>query len=130
MADIIVREYVATQLAAILPKTFKIEKYQRIPDVITKPTAILKQQRIGRAISTGQVIPGARVAEFVLTLATQYEKIGAAESALDDTVVTLLNAIDDVKNIRWTAAEKRVLPDEQTPCYDITIEFPYTHDRS
>lgn len=130
MSDIIVRDYVSEQLAAILPKSYRVEKFQRIPDAITGPTAILKQNRIGRAVEAGRTIPGARIAEFVLTLACEYEDIGTAESALDDTVVTLLNAIDEVKNLRWTSADKRILSETtQAPCYDITLELPYQHNK-
>jgi hypothetical protein len=130
MTDIIVRDYVTAQLTGILPKAYRIEKFQRIPDAITGPTAILKQQRIGRAMTDGKVIPGARIAEFILTLACEYEDIGKAEATLDDTVVTLLDAIDDVRNLRWTTADKRILSDTtQAPCYDVALEFPYQHNR-
>ena len=130
MSDIIARDYVAEQLTGLLPKEYRIEKFQRIPDAITGPTAILKQQRIGRAYAEGKVIAGARIAEFILTLATEYEDIGTAEAALDDTVVTLLNAIDEVRNLRWTTADKRILSETtQAPCYDITLELPYRHTK-
>ena len=58
------------------------------------------------------------------------EDVGTAETELDDTVVTLLNAIDEVRNLRWTTADKRILSETtQAPCYDITLELPYQHNK-
>jgi len=130
MPEIIARDYVADSLSKILPRRFVVEKFQRIPDVITKSTAILKQQRIGRSIVAGRVIPGGRVAEFTLTLAIPNRDIARAETRLDDDVVTLLNAIDEIPNLRWTTAEKRILSETvPAPCYDITLELVYHHSR-
>lgn len=129
--QILIRRHVARLLKDVLdPLDYRIEPNQRIPDRISRPTAILKQQRIGRAIQDGTVIPGGRIAGFVLTLATKYETTVSAENALDDNVVDLLNAIDGIPNLRWTSAEKRILSEAtNAPCYDVELEFVFQHKR-
>ena len=130
MVDVIVRDWLADQLAVVLPAGFHIERFQRIPDAIVGPTAILRQERFGRQVVDGRTIPGGRIVAYTLTLAVQYEDIGTAEAALDDDVVTLLDALDELGNVRWITAEKRILSETtQAPCYDIGIEVPYQHTK-
>lgn len=131
MTDIVIRDTLVRALTVPLePQGFRIEPFQRIPDKISRPTAILKQEAIGRAVEAGKVIPGGRVARFTLTLAVQYELLPKAEDALDDFVIDLLNAIDGIDNVRWTTAEKRILSEQtNAPCYDVDLEFVFQHTR-
>lgn len=65
-----------------------------------------------------------------MTIAVPYEDTGNAERALDDDIITLLDAIDRIGNVRWTTAEKRIWTQSgQEPCYDIALEVPYQHTK-
>lgn len=128
MADIIVRDWAIEQLRALLPAGYVLIPVQRTIDVLAKPTVLFRQERIGRQVVDGRTIPGGRIVGATLTIAVPSDDTGIAERLLDDHVVTLLDAIDQVPNMRWTSAEKRILTDNgQEPCYDIALEIPYQH---
>jgi hypothetical protein len=95
-----------------------------------KPVVIFRQERIGRQIVDGRTIPGGRIVGMTMTIAVPYQSTGAAEKALDDDVVTILDAIDKLSNVRWTTAEKRIWSQAgEEPCYDIALEIPYQHTK-
>jgi hypothetical protein len=115
---------------SLLPKGYRLVPVQDTVDALATRTVVLKQTRIGRAIVDGKVVPGARIASFILTIAVPYESTAAAEYALDDDVVTLLDAIDQLPNLRWTIAEKKAWSERNEPCYDIELELPFHHPRN
>lgn len=117
-------------LRSVLPTRYRIVPVQDTVDALAVPTVVLKQTSIGRAIVDGKVIPGGRVARFILTIAVPYESTAAAEYQLDDEVVTLLDGIDMLPNLRWTTAEKKVWSDRNEPCYDVELELPFRHNRN
>jgi len=130
MADIIVRDWLETQLRPLLPKRYQYVSTQRTIDRITKPLVMFKQERIGRQIIEGRTVPGGRIVGATMTIAVPYEDTGNAERALDDDLITLLDAIDRIGNVRWTSAEKRIWTEAgQEPCYDIALEIPYQHTK-
>lgn len=68
---------------------------------------------------------------LTITIAVPYQDTGAAEKALDDDLIAILDAIDAMQNVRWTTAEKKVWSATNTePCYDIAIEVPYQHKKA
>lgn len=130
MPDIIVRDWLEEQLRPLLPPTYQYVPTQRTVDRISRPLVMFKQERIGRQIIDGKTVPGGRIVGATMTIAVPYEDTGAAERALDDDLITLLDAIDRVRNVRWTTAEKRIWTDAgQEPCYDIALEIPYQHSK-
>lgn len=130
MADVVIRDWLESELRAILPKRYVIIPTARTVDAIVKPTVILKQERIGRQIIDGRTVPGGRMVGMTITIAVPYQETGAAEKALDDDLVAILDAIDAMENVRWTTAEKKIWsPINTEPCYDIAIEVPYKHTK-
>lgn len=130
MPDIVVRDWLEAQLKPLLPKRYQYVPTQRTIDRITKPLVMFKQERIGRQIIEGRTVPGGRIVGATMTIAVPYEDTGNAERALDDDLITLLDAIDRIGNVRWTTAEKRIWTDAgQEPCYDIALEIPYQHTK-
>lgn len=128
--DVIIRDWLIDQLRPLLPKGYVLVNVQRTLDALSKPTVLFRQERIGRQIVSGQTIPGGRIVGATLTIAVPSDDTGIAERLLDDHVVTLLDAIDRVSDVRWVTAEKRILTENgQEPCYDIAIEIPYQHTK-
>lgn len=126
MTDIIVRDWLVEQLTPLLPRKWNIVPVQRNVDTLSTTTVILKQQSIARLPEAPQ---GARVVEYLMTVAVPNQDTARGEAQLDDDVITLLDAIDQIGSaLKWTTAQKVVLSD-QFPAYDITLTIPYTHSK-
>lgn len=126
MADVNVRNYIVAALTPLLPKRWKIKGFNSLPDDIAVPHVILVFQRYTRST----IAPRAwRNAEFVLTIVTPKTDPGVADDALDDEVIDLLNAIDQLAetNLTWTTAERGEAGSR--PGFDISLTIPIHLDQ-
>jgi hypothetical protein len=131
MVDVNVRDELEKALRPLLPKRYRILPTQSNFDAIVKPIVVFKQTAIGRQIVDGKTIPGGRIVRMIMTIAVPFSKTATAEKALDDDLITLLDAIDRITNVRWTTAEKRIWSENgQEPCYDVNLEIPFSHNTS
>lgn len=120
MADVNLRKFVTDALKPLLPTAWRLVPYSTNLDQISKPVVMLKLQTIAK-------LPEApnshRTVSYVLTVIEPKITPGALDDDLDDHVVDLLAAIDDLPNFAWTKAE-RVLFSDSNQAYDITLEIP------
>ena len=96
----------------------------RATDSVTRTTVFLTLNSIERfpqaPVLTRQV-------NYTLTILQPPAKTGDTDDALDDAILTLLDALDDIEGLAWTKAERGVTG-SQTPGFDITISFTHTKE--
>lgn len=122
MAEQNVREYVIATLKPLLPRKWKIQPFSNIPDEITTTTLVLTFQNYSRPAASPR---GTRMATYVLTLLTAKIVPGEADNDLDDAIMDLLNALDQIAGktgIVWTTAERGEASGRAG--FDITITNP------
>lgn len=128
MTDTVIRDELLNalkpRLKSRMPRKWQLKETQRTTDTFTVPTVILRQVRIEREPTQPK---RARRAYFELVVASELEDTGAAESQLDDLIIDVLGAIDDVPGLLvWTTCTKGVWSDEYpAPCYVIEMWTPY-----
>lgn len=126
----IIRDVVLDQLRPHIPRGrrgWALIETQRTVDKIVKTTAVLRQERIERDPAAPAV---ARRAFFTLLVASPLEDPGPAEHALDDAVVDLLGALDDIPGLTWTTCTKGIWADEYpAPTYAIELWITYTKEQ-
>lgn len=110
------RKVLADSLKPILPPDWAIIPSGRTIDAVPTTTVQLKQLSI---IRTPAAPASNHTIEFVVTIAAPEQKTQAAEDRLDDQVVDLLHAFDDLQ-IAWTEARKVSVTDRRLG-YDITL---------
>lgn len=113
-----VRDYLDGELTPLLPATWKLIPNQRMPETIDGITVVLKHLKIER-------LPEAPIGSLknsvTITVADPHQDQVTAEDALDDSVLTLITALDGHSNILWTGADK-VLVNNTYLGWDITVE--------
>ena len=122
MADYNVRQLVISHLKPLLPKKWMVKEFNALPDEITTTSVVLVFQSYSR---TSIAPRAARTATFVLTIVTPQSIPGAADNALDDDLIDLLNAIDAIAEtgLTWTTAERGVASNR--PGFDITLTIAF-----
>jgi hypothetical protein len=127
---VIIRDVLLDALRPHIPrgrKGWALIETQRTVDKIARTTVVLRQERIERDPAAPAV---ARRAFFTLLVASPLEDPGAAEHAMDDAIVDLLNALDGIGNLTWTTCTKGVWADEYpAPTYAIEIWTTYTKEQ-
>lgn len=128
MADVNLREFITDALKPLLPPSWTLIPYPRNIDVITKPVAMLKLQTVKRTEAAPQ---GARTLSYILTVIEPKSDPKAGQDSLDDELIDLLNAIDQLNNVVWKTAERVSFGDPNEPglpAYDITLEISITKE--
>lgn len=115
------RGALAAELADLLPKGWKWFDYTTALDAISSPTAILTLKSIEPLAEAPKTH---RLATYTLTLVDPSGNPETREDSLDDEIVDLLGAIDEVRNLVWTTAE-RVIVGSAGLGYDVTITRPF-----
>jgi hypothetical protein len=108
----------------LLPKTWAVLPGQ-MTDSITKTTVALSLNTIERL---PQAPISQRIVSYTLTIAVPMAKASETDDRVDDDILTLLNALDDVPGVAWTRAERGVLG--QNPGFDITLTFTFEKETS
>ena len=121
MADVNVRNYIINQLKPLLPKKWLVKAFNALPDKITTTSVVLVFESYARTTVAPR---GPRTANFTLSIVTPQTIPGAADDALDDDVIDLLNAIDTLAEtgLRWTTAVRGVASGQ--PGFDIGLSIP------
>lgn len=107
-----------------LPKTWKFSA-TGLRDVPQQVSVELIMRRIERLAEAPQ---GYRQVTYSLNVILP----GNSEDALDDALIDVLNAIDDVPNLKWEGAERGdwglEASNPTNPCYTLTLTFPFIKD--
>lgn len=111
------RKDLAAVFRKLVPRVWQIIDTDRSIDQVKKVAVLISQRRIEPAPSNPL---GSHRVTFRVYVIDANSDPGAAEDALDNSVDTLLYAIDSVDAIRWTAAEKVIYQDRRA--YEITVE--------
>lgn len=120
MADINFREHIIGLVKPLLPKSWKLMP-TGLNDAPQQMTVELFLQKIERLPDSPQ---GYRLATYTLNIIAP----GPSDDAIDDAVIDLVNAIDDVPNLQWEGAERGLWPvngPTTYPCYTLTLTYPF-----
>lgn len=124
--DINVRKVVIAALKPLLPPKWNVKEFNSLPDTIDRPSVVLVFDSYEK--SAGAPRSRQRFATFVLTIVTPKMLPGVADDDLDDIVIELLNAIDDINvgkppskqiGLTWSTAKQGVAAGR--PGFDITL---------
>lgn len=113
------REALVEQLKPALPKDWKIVEHQRNLDRLAQTTVVLKQESIAKL--TAAPLHWLHVT-FTITIIDPGTDVVQAEEALDDDVLALCHALDQIDGLTFDTATK-VLYDQHL-AYDITVQLP------
>lgn len=113
------RKAVAAALKPMLPSRVKLIDVPRSIDglEVNKPVVLLYREKRSKA-------PNA-IGDYQDTLALWVITPGVdparAEDALDDILDDVILAVDSVKQIQWTSADRSIFGDSQAPAYRIEL---------
>lgn len=129
MADINFRQHVLGLIKPTLPVKWKFSPTALIDE--PKQTSVeLMLQRIELDPEFKGVNNSHRLATYTLNIVTP----GLSDDVLDDALIDVLSALDDVPNLRWTGAERGtwgLIPGEPSnPCYTISLTYPFIKEES
>jgi hypothetical protein len=114
------RELIKAQVEPLLPakRKWRVIPYQDNLDVVDAPTAMFKIKTIVR---TPEAPRNNHTVTFVMTVIEPTADSKRGEDLLGVDIDDFLFALDTVKNLVWTKAE-RVVYNASNPAYDIDIE--------
>lgn len=119
MASLPVRKWLATKIKPLLPNGWRINPYQALPGTFTVTTVVIKHLEIE---PMAEAPLGQMRHSFTVTIADPHEDQNKAEDALDDSVTSLMTAIDTHPQIAWTSAKKVLIsPERPYLGWDITL---------
>ncbi len=114
-ADTTVRAYLVQELN--LPDEWTVIAEQRFPETVSRTTVIVQHTRI-------EPLPEAPLGHLrhtlTLSVIDPHTDIAAAEDALDEALVEVIQALDTHASISWTEAEKVVHADRYV-AWNITV---------
>ncbi|TDW50995.1 hypothetical protein EDF52_10283 [Curtobacterium sp. PhB42] len=117
------RGWVIENLKPLLPRTWDLSPYSRLPDAVDKTTVVVWLQNITRL---PEAPLASHVTEYTVTIVSPRTSPTEADADLDDDIADLLHALDNVRNeqgspnLRWTRAERAVYA-ESFLAFDITV---------
>lgn len=113
------RKQLATALKPLLPSKVKIIDVPRSIDglEVNRPVVLLYREKRAKAPNA----IGDYQDTFALWIITPGIDPARAEDALDDILDDVILAIDGIKWIQWTSADRSVFGDAQAPAYRIDI---------
>lgn len=118
-----VRSELAAALKPLLPASVKIIDVPRSIDGLEAKRPVVLLYRESRAKAPNAM--GDYFDTFALYVVTPGVDVRRSEDALDDTLDAVIDALDQVKWLQWTSAERSIFGDNQAPAYKITLTIVY-----
>lgn len=118
-----VRSELAAALKPLLPASVKIIDVPRSIDGIEAKRPVVLLFRESRAKAPNAM--GDYFDTFVLYVITPGVDTRRSEDALDNTLDQVVDALDQIKWLNWSIAERSVFGDNQAPAYKITLTIAY-----
>jgi hypothetical protein len=118
-----VRSELAAALKPLLPSTVKIIDVPRSLDGLEAKRPVVMLYRESRAKAPNAL--GDYLDTFSLYVVTPGVDVTRAEDALDNTLDQVIDALDQVKWLNWSTAERSLFGDAQAPAYKITLTIAY-----
>lgn len=108
-----------------LPKAWVLLDEDVFQDSITKTTVVLKLDKIERF---PQAPMHTRLVTYSLDIAQPMGKYAETIDVLDDHIMTLLDALDDIEGLAWTISQPGTVNNKTAPSYTITLSFTHTKE--
>lgn len=118
-----VRSELAAALKPLLPASIKIIDVPRSIDGIEAKRPVIMLYRESRAKAPNAI--GDYFDTFALYVITPGVDTRRSEDALDNTLDQVVDALDQIKWLNWSIAERSVFGDNQAPAYKITLTIAY-----
>lgn len=125
MPDVNIREFVVSTLKPLLPSDWRWYAYGTNLDTLSTPVAMLRLRSIERNPANPQ---GSRIAEFTLTIIEPKVDPATREDALDEKLIDLLDAIDEIPQLAWSTAEQGLADAGSHLGFDITLKLPFSKE--
>lgn len=127
MPEVNIRHALIAALKPLLPSSWRLVKNMPGLDTLDRVTVTLRIDKIERA---PELSKRHRWYTCTLRVTDPSQDIDNVDDALDDDIVDLLNAIDDIipgdgPVIAWTTAERGVVEGSTYFAFDITIRMLY-----
>ena len=111
-----VRQFIIDELD--IPDSWRVIGEQRVPDVITSETVVLKHETIRRLTAA----PASQLQhDVILAVFIPNQDLARAEDRLDDAIAELLPQISRHPKIGWNEATKVITPNSQYPGWEVTL---------
>lgn len=118
-----VRSELAAALKPLLPATVKIIDVPRSIDGMEAKRPVIVLFRESRAKAPNAM--GDYFDTFALYVVTPGVDVRRSEDALDDTLDSVIDALDQIKWLNWSTAERSLFGESQAPAYKITLTIVY-----
>lgn len=121
-----IRADLADALKPLLPASIKIIRVPRGLDGIEtkRPVLMLYRELVEKAPNA----QGTYIHTFALWIVSPNVDPSRAEDQLDDTLDTVITALDDILWCNWTNAERSTFGDNQAPAYKINLTLLSTKE--
>lgn len=127
MPNIRFRQSVINRLKPLLPRKWKLLPYGTNLDTLSVTVVMLTIQSITRTPAAPQSHRTYAATLSIFQPSTDPERLN---DPLDDDLIDLLNAIDELEDVKWTKAERVLGNNDSNYGFDITIEVVYGKDTS
>lgn len=111
---------------ALPPNVFQVFARDASPDAITRPTVIVRMDKVRPAPNVG---PTSRSYQAGLIVTVPEISPDKYATSLDLALEDVLYALDVSESLTWTEAGRVVLAGTQTPGYEIVVTVHTTHER-
>lgn len=102
----------------LLPANWDVYGYEMDPTVNTRPALVIRT----RSLTKTPAAPASScTVSFILSLYEPKTDPATREDALEDKLLLLTAALDDLPGLIWTEASKGLAPDDQHLTYDISL---------
>lgn len=118
-----VRSELADALKPLLPASVKIIDVPRSIDGMEAKRPVVLLYRESRSKAPNAL--GDYFDTFAMYVVTPGVDTRRSEDALDDTLDSVIEALDAIKWVQWTTAERSLFGDNQAPAYKITLTIVY-----
>lgn len=118
-----VRSELAAALKPLLPASMKIIDVPRSIDGIEAKRPVVVLYRESRAKAPNAI--GDYFDTFALYVITPGVDVRRSEDALDNSLDAVVEALDSIKWLNWSVAERSLFGDNQAPAYKITLTIAY-----
>ena len=116
LVNVDLRKNTLALIKPLVPKTWKLQPFAGFPDVIDRVTLALKLDSIKPSTKAN----GLWEVGYTLTVAEPKTAPGPSDDSLDESVMTLCQALDLVPELAFTGAT-RVAVSDTNPGYDLAI---------
>ncbi|MFJ3392024.1 hypothetical protein [Leifsonia aquatica] len=120
MADVNVRQTIIDGIKPLLPKRWKLLPNNPNLDTLSQVTVTVRIDRIER---TREAPQSHRDYYGVIRVIDPSQSIDKVDDAIDDDIIDLLNAIDELPLLSWTTAERGQVEGTQNFAFDITFKM-------